>query len=79
MIKFKALAMKADTDELHTIFLLKKNMRQDIIKMILGYPPIAALETLKEWKVVITLVRQGYKSIERQNNYKMSTGVTYGG
>ena len=79
MIKFKALAMKADTDELHTIFLLKKNMRQDIIKMILGYPPIAALETLKEWKVVITLVRQGYKSIERQNNYKMSTEVTYGG
>ena len=71
--------MKADTDELHTIFLLKKNMRQDIIKMILGYPPIAALETLKEWKVVITLVRQGYKSIERQNNYKMSTEVTYGG
>ena len=79
MIKFKALAMKADTDELHAIFLLKKNMRQDIIKMILGYPPIAALETLKEWKVVITLVRQGYKSIERQNNYKMSTEVTYGG
>ena len=26
IIKFKALAMKADTDELHTIFLLKKNV-----------------------------------------------------
>jgi len=26
MIEFKALAMKADTDELHTIFLLKKNV-----------------------------------------------------
>ena len=26
MIKFKALAMKADTDELHAIFLLKKNI-----------------------------------------------------
>ena len=26
MIEFKALAMKADTDELHAIFLLKKNM-----------------------------------------------------
>jgi len=25
IIKFKALAIKADTDELHTIFLLKKN------------------------------------------------------
>ena len=37
MIEFDALAMKADTDELYVIFLLKKNMRQDIIKMILGY------------------------------------------
>jgi len=27
IIKFDALAMKADTDELHTIFLLKKNIR----------------------------------------------------
>jgi len=27
MIKFGALAMKADTDELHAIFLLKKNVR----------------------------------------------------
>jgi len=26
MIEFKALAMKVDTDELHTIFLLKKNV-----------------------------------------------------
>ena len=26
IIKFEALAMKADTDELHTIFLLKKNV-----------------------------------------------------
>ena len=48
IIEFEALAMKADTDELHAIFLLKKNVRQDIIKMILGYPPIAMPETLKE-------------------------------
>jgi len=48
MIKFEALAMKADTNELHAIFLLKKNMRQDIIKTILGYPLIVAPETLKE-------------------------------
>ena len=26
MIKFKAMAIKADTDNLHTIFLLKKNI-----------------------------------------------------
>ena len=43
MIEFDALAIKADTDELHTIFLLKKNIWQDIIKTILGYLPIAVL------------------------------------
>jgi len=57
MIEFKALAMKADIDKLHVIFLLKKNMRQYIIKTILGYPPIVVLETLKEWKVAIISVR----------------------
>ena len=48
MIKFDTLAMKADTDELHTIFLLKKNIWQDIIKMILEYLLIAMPESLKE-------------------------------
>jgi len=48
MIKFKALTMKADTDKLYTIFLLKENVQQDIIKTILDYPPIAAPEILKE-------------------------------
>ena len=79
MIEFEALAMKADTDELHTIFLLKKNVRHDIIKMILGYLSIAIPETLKEWKVAITSVEQGYKSTERCHDYKTGTGTTYGG
>ena len=48
MIKFEALAMKVDIDNLHTIFLLKKNVRHDIIKMILGYLIIAMPNTLKE-------------------------------
>ncbi len=65
MIEFKTLAMKADTDKLHAIFLLKKNVRQDIIKTILGYLPIVVLETLKEWKVAITLVRQNISSQKR--------------
>ena len=34
MIEFKVLAMKADMNELHTIFLLKKNVQADIIKTI---------------------------------------------
>ena len=64
IIEFKALAMKADTDELHAIFLLKKNIRHNIIKTILEYPPIAMPETFKEWKVAITSVGQGYESTE---------------
>ena len=79
MIEFEALATKADTDELHTIFLLKKNIQQDIIKMILGYPPIAMPKTLKEWKVAITSVGQGYESTEGRHDYKMGTGTTYSG
>ena len=79
MIEFEALATKADTDELHTIFLLKKNIRQDIIKTILGYPPVAMPETLKEWKVAITSVGQGYESTEGCHDYKTGTGTTYGG
>jgi len=47
--------------------------------MILGYPPIAISETLKEWKVVITSVGQGYESMEGHHDYKTSTGTTYGG
>ena len=64
MIEFEALAMKADTDDLHTIFLLKKNVQHNIIKMILGYLSIAILDTLKEWKIAITLVEQGYEYME---------------
>ena len=79
IIEFEALAIKIDTDELHAIFLLKKNVQLDIIKTILGYPLIAALETLKEWKVAITSAGQEYESIEGQHDYKTGTGITYGG
>lgn len=64
MIKFKALAMEAETNNMHTIFLLKKNIRIDIIKTILGYLLMVVLEILKEWKMAITLVKQEYKSIK---------------
>ena len=78
IIEFETLAMKANIDKLHVIFLLKKNMRQDIIKMILGYPPITALKTLKEWKMAIISVKYEYEFIKKRNDYKMSTEVTYG-
>jgi len=36
----------------------------------LGYPPIAVPESLKEWKVAITSVGQGYKSTKGQHDYR---------
>ena len=48
IIKFKVLAIKTDTNKLHTIFLLKKNVWVNIIKIILGYPLMTAPEMLKE-------------------------------
>ena len=45
----------------------------------MGYPPIVALETLKEWKVVITSVGQEYESTEGWQDYKISTGMIYRG
>ena len=51
----------------------------DIIKTILGYPPIAIPEMLKEWKVEIISVGQGYKSTEGRHNYKTGIGIVYEG
>jgi len=48
MIKSEVLAMKAEIDNIHTIFLLKKNVKTDSIKTILEYLPMAAPETLRE-------------------------------
>jgi hypothetical protein len=39
----------AKIDDKHTIFLLKRHVKHDIIKVILGYPPIAIPSELKEW------------------------------
>jgi len=46
MIEFEALAMKVETDDIHVIFLLRKNIWTDIIKIILKYPPIAVSRSL---------------------------------
>jgi len=78
MIELNALAMKAETDDMYAIFLLKKNIQANIIKIILGYLPMAASDTLKEWKVVITSVGQKYESTEIQHDYKTGIGMTFG-
>ena len=43
--------------------------------MILDYPLMAAPEILKEWKVTITSVGQGYKLTESQQDYQI--GMIY--
>jgi len=70
MIGFETLTMKVEKNDTHVIFLLKKNIRSDIIKIILGYLPIVALIILKGWKTAITSVRQGYKFREERYDYR---------
>ena len=79
MIKFEVLTMKIETDNMYIIFLLKKNIRSDIIKIILGYPSIAVPEILKKWKVTITSIKQRHESIESRHNYRTGIDITYRG
>ena len=44
IIELEALVIKAETDDIHVIFLLKKNIRSNIIKTILKYLPIIVME-----------------------------------
>jgi len=48
MIEFEVLAIKAETNDMYTIFLLKKNVWTDTIKTILEYPLITIPKTLRE-------------------------------
>jgi len=79
MIKLKMSAIKTETDNMHTIFLLKKNVRSDIIKTILGYLPIMVLELFKQWKVAITSVRQGYEFTKGRQDYQIRSEIIYRG
>jgi len=55
------LASKAQTDNQHVIFLLKKNVNREIIRAIIAYLPTQAPKSLEQWKVVITAVGQRYR------------------
>ena len=61
LIEFMALVAKAQIDDQHAIFLLKKNVNREIIRAILAYLPKEAPQTLEQWKVTITAVGQGYE------------------
>ena len=78
LIEFHVLKIRADTDDLHAIFLLKKHARRDIIKTILGYPASSIPITYTDWKKAILSVGQGYESTETPQQ-RTGTGITYGG
>ena len=44
---------------------------------ILEHPSIAVPESLKEWKIAITSVEQGYKSTKDRQDYRIGLGITY--
>ena len=46
--EFEVLAINAETNGMYAILLLKKSVKSNILKTILGYLPIAALDSLKE-------------------------------
>jgi len=74
-----ALASKAQTDNQHAIFLLKKNVNREIIRAIMTYPPTQAPKSLEQWKVVITAIGQGYEWTNICYDYRTGLGITYRG
>ena len=48
-----------------------------LLKKILEYPFIVTLESLKEWKVAIILVRQGYKYTKWRQDHRTELGIIY--
>ena len=69
--------MKTKTDDMHIIFILKNNVKSDIIKTILGYLLIAALESLKRWKVTIISVKLEYEFTENKQDYKTGSEIIF--
>jgi hypothetical protein len=79
IIKFGVLKDTAKTDEQHAIFLLKQHVKHDIIKVILGYPPITIPSELNEWIEAIQSVGKGQESTQTRYDILTPTGVGYGG
>jgi hypothetical protein len=61
LIEFHVLKTTSMTDDTHAIFLLKKNIRQDIIKTILGYPLDSIPDSLTDWLAAIKSIGLGYE------------------
>jgi hypothetical protein len=80
LIEFHVLKQRSKTEDRHAIYLLKKNIRADIIRTINGYPPASIPTTYDGWKKAILSVGQNYEETEhRSKDKKTGTGITYGG
>ena len=82
IIEFHVLMNKAKVDKSHAIFLLRKNVKQEIIRNILAFPPSSVPETLDEWITTIESVGRGYETADLRHeriDKPTPTGITYGG
>ena len=71
--------MKAETNDMHAVFLLRKNVRSNIIKTILEYLYNAVPKTLKSWKTLIISVGQRYESTKIRQDYRIGSEIIYEG
>jgi hypothetical protein len=79
ILKFGVLREMAKIDDQHVIFLLKQHAKHDIIKIILGYPPIAIPSELDKWFEAIQCVGKGPEATQTRHDILTTTGVIYGG
>jgi len=79
IIRFGVLRETSNIDKTHAIFLLKRHVKSDIIKIIMGYPPVAIPSDLKEWVTAIQSVGKRQEATQTRHDLLTPTGVTYGG
>jgi hypothetical protein len=80
LIEFHVLKQRSKTGDRHAVYLLKRNVRADIIRTITGYPPSSIPSDYDGWREAIMSVGQNYEETEhRSKDKKTGTGITYGG
>jgi hypothetical protein len=79
IIKFGVLRETSKIDKTHAIFLLKRHVKSDIIKIIMGYPPVTIPSILDDWITAIQSVGKGQESTQTRQDLLTPTRVTYRG
>jgi hypothetical protein len=79
IIRFGVLKDTSKINKTHAIFLLERHVKSDIIKIIMGYPPVAIPSDLSEWISAIQSVGKGQEATQICHDLLTPTVVTYGG